>query len=105
MRLIISLAIVALAAAAPASAQNEAVAPATGGEVNAVDSNLVAPAPADPATTPVTDPAPLPADTDLAAAETDIAADNDGDDHDRGFPWGLVGLVGLVGLLGRRRSD
>jgi MYXO-CTERM domain-containing protein len=51
------------------------------------------------------DPAPLPADTGLAAAETDVAGGDDGDDHDRGFPWGLVGLVGLVGLLGRRRSD
>ena len=105
MRLTLSLAIVALAAAAPAAAQNETTDPAVAGAVNAVDSNAVAPVPADPGTSPAVDPAPLPTDADVAAAETDIAAVDDGDDHDRGFPWGLVGLVGLVGLLGRRRSD
>ena len=104
MRLTLSLAIVALAATAPAAAQNETVDP-TASAVNVVDSNAVAPVPADPGTSPALDPAPLPADADLAAAETDIAADDDGADHDRGFPWGLVGLVGLVGLLGRRRND
>ena len=26
-------------------------------------------------------------------------------DHDRGFPWGLLGLLGLAGLLGRRKVE
>ena len=105
MRLTLSLAIIALAAAAPAAAQNEAVDPATNVQVNAVDSNAVAVAPADPATGPAVATAPLPPDEDLVAAETDIAVEDDGADHDRGFPWGLIGLVGLVGLLGRRRAS
>ena len=104
MRLTFSLAIIALAAATPAAAQNEAVDPAAAGAANVVDSNAVAPLPADPANVTVADPAAQPADADVATAETDLGAE-DRDDHDRGFPWGLVGLVGLVGLLGRRRSD
>jgi MYXO-CTERM domain-containing protein len=104
MRLTLSLAIIALAAATPAAAQNETVEPATNGQVNAVDSNVVAPAPVDPAAGPAVATAPLPPDTDLAA-ETDIAVEDDGADRERDFPWGLVGLVGLVGLLGRRRSS
>ena len=104
MRLTLSLAIIALAAATPAAAQNETVEPATNAQLNAVDSNAVAPVPADPATGPAVATAPLPGDSDLTA-ETDIAVEDDGADHDRGFPWGLVGLVGLVGLLGRRRSS
>jgi MYXO-CTERM domain-containing protein len=103
MRLTLSLAIIALAAATPAAAQNEAADPAAISQVNVVDSNAVAAVPADPATGPAVATAPLPPDTDLAA-ETDIAVEDDGADHDRGFPWGLIGLVGLVGLLGRRRS-
>jgi hypothetical protein len=105
MRLNLSLAIIALAAAAPAAAQNETAGPAAPVAANTVESNEVAQAPADPATAPALDPAPPPADADLAAAETDSAAGDERTDHDRGFPWGLVGLVGLVGLLGRRRSD
>ena len=101
MRLTLSLAIIALAAAAPAVAQNEAADPATNAQVNAVESNAVAPAPIDPAAGPAVATAPLP-DTDVAA-ETDLTVEDDAD-HDRGFPWGLIGLVGLVGLLGRRRS-
>jgi MYXO-CTERM domain-containing protein len=104
MRLTLSLAIIALAAAAPAAAQNEAVDPAAAGAANVVDSNAVAPLPADPAGATVADPDPLPAGADGTAAETDLGAYGDDADHDRGFPWGLVGLVGLVGLLGRRRS-
>jgi MYXO-CTERM domain-containing protein len=103
MRLNLTLAIIALAAAAPALAQNEVADPATNATINAVDSNAVAPAPTDPAAGPATDTAPLPPDADLAA-ETDISIEEERDDHDRGFPWGLIGLVGLVGLLGRRRS-
>ena len=102
MRLTLSLAIIALVAATPAAAQNEAADPAANSQVNVVESNAVAPVPADPATGPAVATAPLPPDTDLAA-ETDIALEED-TEHNRGFPWGLIGLVGLVGLLGRRRS-
>jgi MYXO-CTERM domain-containing protein len=105
MRLTLSLAIIAIAAATPAAAQNEAVDPAANGQVNAVDSNAVAPAPApaDPAAPPM-ETAPLPPDADLAATDPGVTGEAD-TDHDPGFPWGLVGLVGLVGLLGRRRSS
>ena len=27
------------------------------------------------------------------------------EEHDRDFPWGLLGLLGLAGLLGRKKKD
>jgi MYXO-CTERM domain-containing protein len=40
-----------------------------------------------------------------AVAQTnDQGATTDGRDHDRGFPWGILGLLGLAGLMGRKRE-
>ena len=104
MRLTLSLAIFALAAATPAAAQNEVSDPAAPVEVNTVDSNAAAPTPADPTAGQPVDAAPMPAETDVAA-ETDVVIEDEAAGGERNFPWGLVGLVGLVGLLGRRRSS
>ena len=102
MRLKLSFVIIALAAATPAAGQNETVDPAANSQVNAVDSNALAPAPTDPAAAPALEAAPLPYDANVETVETDVELENGAD---RDFPWGLIGLVGLVGLLGRRRSS
>ena len=85
----------ALAAAAPAIAQDNAAAP----------TNTVTPAPDANAAVPVTDmnaagpaaPAATPVDESAAAPATPTP------DTDHGFPWGVLGVIGLIGLLGARK--
>lgn len=104
MRLIPSLALIALAAATPAAAQNEAIDPAANTAVNVTDTNMAAAPAANPANVAV-DTAPMPAEADPAAMDATTTTDDAGDDRERGFPWGVLGLIGLVGLLGRRRNS
>ena len=87
-------------AAAPARAQDNAVAPVANEAMPAdanvtTDMNPVSTAPDMNAL----EPAPPPATMDV------VDQSPAGGDGSRGFPWGLLGLVGLIGLLGRRRRD
>lgn len=90
----------ALAAAAPAMAQDNAAVPANAA-TPVPDANMAAPAPDANAAVPVTDmnvAAPAPVDENAAAPTAPPP------DSDRGFPWGVLGVLGLIGLLGVRKA-
>lgn len=91
----------ALFVGAPVLAQDNAAVPANSVSENAVDANGAAAAPAtttaDMNAVPATDATAAPAET---TAPADIAAPAE---HERGFPWGVLGIVGLIGLFGVRK--
>ena len=93
----------ALFAAAPAVAQDNAAAPANTVVENTVDANSTA---VTQTTTMTTNTTATPVDTTAVPPETAAPADTTTTttDHDRGFPWGVLGLVGLIGLLGARKA-
>jgi MYXO-CTERM domain-containing protein len=47
-------------------------------------------------------PVALRAQTDTTAVTHTVTTT---EDHDRGFPWGLLGLLGLAGLIPRKQRD
>jgi hypothetical protein len=91
----------ALFVGAPVLAQDNAAVPANSVSENAVDANGAAAAPAtttaDMNAIPATDATAAPAET-TAPADTAAPAE-----HERGFPWGVLGIVGLIGLFGVRK--
>ena len=106
MRYSISLTIAAaVLLAAPASAQDNAVAATN-------DAVATDPATTDPLATNATDPAngmtadPMAAPLPAEPAATDMNYGEPVDDDDDGrFPWGLLGLLGLAGLIPRKPAE
>jgi MYXO-CTERM domain-containing protein len=100
MRLYLTVAI-AMLAASPVLAQNNATAPANSAETtaanvtagNATDNAAMTAMPGANATAP--------ADTSNAVAATETPAPPP---QPKSFPWGVLGLLGLIGLLGSRKS-
>jgi hypothetical protein len=99
MKLYLSVTI-ALLAASPVLAQNNATAPTSGVEATAANdaaanaSDNVAAAPK------ANDATAVPADTTAALPPSEPPAQP----QPRSFPWGVLGLIGLIGLLGGRKS-
>ena len=93
----------ALFAAAPAVAQDNAAAPANTAVDNTVDANI---ATATQTITTTTNTTATPVDTTAVPPETAAPADTTTTttEHERGFPWGVLGLIGLIGLLGARKA-
>jgi hypothetical protein len=98
MKAYLSVAI-AMLAASPAFAQNNAAAPTNAVETTAANaaagnvSDNVTPAPA------ANDAVAAPADTATA-----LPASPPAQSQPRSFPWGVLGLLGLIGLFGSRKS-
>jgi hypothetical protein len=104
MRLSYSLACaVALVAAGPALAQDNAAAPADTAANGVADANAAAPAaPVSPTTAAATPGAQEAALPPSVATPADTGTTMAVKTH-RGFPWGVVGLLGLIGLFGVRK--
>ena len=94
----------AILAAAPAFAQENAVANETiVMSANEVMTNAAPAAPPSPTTAAVT-----PGNQAAPVSETAPPSTDTGSvvvQKDRNFPWGVLGLVGLIGLFGRRRRS
>jgi len=94
----------ALFVAAPAVAQDNAVAPGNTVATNGVDANIAANT-AEPATP--TTAAATPGEQNVAlppnvATPADTGSTMAVKTH-HGFPWGVIGLLGLIGLMGVRK--